>query len=401
MTGSRVIRIAAKGEGQTADGRYVALAAPGDIVEADGSLTRGPDHVDPPCRHFPVCGGCQLQHLSERALGEYVFGRVEGAALGQGLEPPAAEPAHLSPRNTRRRTTLHAQAIGKRVVIGFREQGSHRIVDMRECHVLAPELFALVEPIRRLLEAWNDRKLVVEAEMTLADQGVALGLNGLAADTLARTEALLDFARDQGLARLTLDNGFGPEATWEPDPVTVTLGETPVGLPPGAFLQATRDGEAALTGAAREWLAGSATIADLFSGLGTFAFALADAQTKVLAVEAARDAHLACQAAARANGRPVHALHRDLFRNPFRTDELDRFAAVVLDPPRAGAREQVAQIAASKVTRVCYVSCNPASWAKDAATLVAGGYRLAGLRAVGQFRWSTHVELASLFLREG
>lgn len=400
MSGTRVIRIAAKGEGQTADGRYVPLAAPGDIVEADGSLTRGPDHVDPPCRHFPICGGCQLQHLSERALEEYVFGRVEGAALGQGIEPPPAEPAHLSPANTRRRATLHAQAIGKRVVLGFREQGSHKIVDMRECHVLAPELLSLIGPIRQLLEGWGERKLVVDVEMTLADQGVALGLNGLTADNLARTEALLDFARQHKLARLTLDNGFGPEATWEPDPVTVTLGNTPVGLPPGAFLQATRDGEDALTGAAREWLGGSATVADLFSGLGTFAFALAGTQTKVLAVEAARDAHLACQAAARAHGRPVHALHRDLFRNPLRTEELDRFSAVVLDPPRAGAKEQVAQIAASKVARLCYVSCNPASWAKDAATLIAGGYRLAGLRAVGQFRWSTHVELASLFLRD-
>lgn len=400
MTGSRVIRIAAKGEGQTADGRYVPLAAPGDVVEVDGSLTRGPDHVDPPCRHFPACGGCQLQHLSERALEEYVFGRVEGAALGQGIDPPPAEPPHCSPPITRRRTTLHAQAIGKRVVIGFREQGSHRIVDMRECHVLVPELFALVSPIRQLLESWNERKLAVEVEMTLADQGVALGLNGLVADNLARTEALLDFARDHGLARLTLDNGFGPEAAWEPDPVTVTLGETPVGLPPGAFLQATRDGEAALTGAAREWLAGSATVADLFSGLGTFAFALAGAGTKVLAVEAARDAHLACQAAARAGGRSVHALHRDLFRNPLRVEELDRFSAILLDPPRAGAKEQVAQIAASKVAKVCYVSCNPASWAKDAATLIAGGYRLGALRAVGQFRWSTHVELASLFLRQ-
>lgn len=400
MTGTRVIRIAAKGEGQTADGRYIALAAPGDIVEADGSLTRGPDHVDPPCRHFPACGGCQLQHLSERALEEYVFGRVEGAALGQDIAPPPAEPAHLSPPNTRRRATLHAQAIGKRVVLGFREQGSHKIVDLRECHVLAPELLDLIAPIKRLLEAWSSRKLAVDVEMTLADQGVALGLHGIAADDLARTEALLDFAREHRLARLTLDNGFGPEATWEPDPVTVTLGGTPVGLPPGAFLQATRDGEDALTGAAREWLAGSATVADLFSGLGTFAFALAGPQTKVLAVEAARDAHLACQAAARGNGRPVHALHRDLFRNPLRTEELDRFAAVVLDPPRAGAKEQVAQIAASKVARVCYVSCNPASWAKDAATLIAGGYRLAGLRAVGQFRWSTHVELASLFLKD-
>jgi 23S rRNA (uracil1939-C5)-methyltransferase len=395
-----IVRIAAKGEGATADGRYVPLAAPGDVIEADGTLTPGPDHVDPPCRHFPACGGCQLQHLSERALADYVHGRVAGAARGQGLDPGEVAPAHLSPPSTRRRATLHAQAIGRRVVLGFREQGSHRIVDMRECHVLAPELFALVDPLRRLLETWLDRKLAADIDMTLADQGVSVGLTGLKADDLAKTEALLDFARDNRLARLTLDSGFGPESRWEPEPATVTLGGMPVALPPGGFLQATRDGEQALTDSAREWLAGAATVADLFSGLGTFAFALAGPKTKVLAVEAARDAHLACQAAARMHGRPVHNLHRDLFRNPLRVEELDRFAAVLLDPPRAGAREQVAQIAASKVARVVYVSCNPASWAKDAATLIAGGYRLAALRPVGQFRWSTHVELASLFVRE-
>jgi 23S rRNA (uracil1939-C5)-methyltransferase len=230
---------------------------------------------------------------------------------------------------------------------------------------------------------------------------VALGFTGLVADNLARTEALLDFARAHGLARLTLDAGYGPETTWEPDPATITLGGTPVSLPPGAFLQATADGEAALVAAAQDWLAGAATVADLFSGLGTFAFALAGPGTKVLAVEAARDAHLACQAAARMQGRPVHALHRDLFRNPLRAEELNRFAAVLLDPPRAGARDQVAQIAASTVARVVYVSCNPASWARDAASLVAAGYRLEGLKAVGQFRWSTHVELASLFVKSG
>ncbi|GAO55703.1 class I SAM-dependent RNA methyltransferase [Novosphingobium sp. MD-1] len=400
MTGpALIVRVAAKGEGATADGRYVALAAPGDVLEADGTLTRGPEHVDPACRHFPACGGCQLQHLSEKALVDYVEDRVAGAARGQGLEAEAILPAHLSPPHTRRRATLHAQAIGRRVVLGFREQGSHRIVDMRECAVLAPQLFALVAPLRKLLEGWNDRKLAVDIELALADQGVAVGLQGLVAEGLRQTEALLDFARDNGLARLTLDSGYGAETAWEPEPVTITLGGTPVALPPGGFLQATQDGEAVLASAARAWLADALTVADLFSGLGTFAFALAGPGTKVLAVEAARDAHLACQSAARMNGRPVHALHRDLFRNPLRAEELDRFGAVLLDPPRAGAREQVAQIAESRVPRVVYVSCNPASWARDAATLIAGGYRLAELRPVGQFRWSTHVELASLFLK--
>lgn len=401
MSSAPIVRVAAKGEGATADGRYVALSAPGDVLEDDGTLTWGPNHVEPPCRHFPACGGCQLQHLSEDALRDYVGDRVLGAARGQGLDPGVAEPTHLSPPRTRRRATLHGQAIGRRVVLGFREGGSHKTVDMRECHVIAPEILALVAPLRALLESWQDRKLAVDVEMTLADQGVALGLFGLAAENLTQTEALLDFARTHSLARLTLDTGYGPETTWEPDPATVTLGGTAVSLPPGAFLQATADGEAALVEAAKGWLDGAATVADLFAGLGTFAFALAGPGTKVLAVEAARDAHLACQAAARTKGRPVHALHRDLFRNPLRAEELNRFAAVLLDPPRAGAREQVAQIAASTVGRLVYISCNPASWARDAATLVAAGYRLAGLKAVGQFRWSTHVELASLFVREG
>ena len=393
------MRVAAKGDGATADGRHVPLAAPGDTLEADGTLSFGPDHVEPPCRHFPACGSCQLQHLSERALAAFVNDRVAGGARGQGIEPGDMPSAHVSPPRSRRRATLHAQAIGRRVVIGFREQGSHKIVDLKECTVLAPALFALVAPLRVLLASRADRKLSVEIDLVQADQGVALGLTGFTAEGLAATEALLDFARDNALARLTLDSGYGPETVWEPEPLTVTLGGTPVSLPPGAFLQATADGEAALIAAARAWLAGAATVADLFSGLGTFAFALAAQGAKVLSVEAARDAHMAAQAAARMHGRTVHTLHRDLFRNPLRTEELDRFAAVLLDPPRAGAREQVEQIAASQVPQVVYVSCNPASWARDAATLIAGGYRLEALRAVGQFRWSTHVELASLFVR--
>ena len=160
-----------------------------------------------------------------------------------------------------------------------------------------------------------------------------------------------------------------------------------------------REGEAALVGAASEWLAGAKHAADLFSGLGTFAFALSAGGAKVLAAEAARDAHLACKSAAGIAQRQVFAMHRDLFRNPLQADELGRFDAVLLDPPRAGAKEQVAYLAQSAVPRICYISCNPSSWAKDAAALVAGGYRLVKLRPVGQFRWSTHVELASLFVR--
>jgi len=390
-----IIRVAAKGDGVTASGRHVAFAAPGDRVEADGAIQPGPHHAKPPCRHFPHCGGCQLQHLDEPALAQFVSDRVQHAARSQGLEPAVFAAPHLSPPRSRRRATLHAQPAGGKVMVGFREAGSHRIVDLAECHVLRPELFALVAPLRKLL-AIRRGKWWVDIDLTLADQGVDCGLNGFAIDGLEATESALAFARENGLARLTVDPGFGAESVWEPEPVTITLGGARVSLPPGAFLQATADGEAALVASAREWLAGCNAVADLFSGLGTFAFAL---DARVAAYEAARDAHLGCRAAAVRSGGRVEAFHRDLFRNPLGPAELASFEAVLLDPPRAGAREQVARIAASGIERAVYISCNPASWAKDARVLAEAGFRLAELRPVGQFRWSTHVELASLFVR--
>jgi 23S rRNA (uracil1939-C5)-methyltransferase len=338
-----------------------------------------------------------LQHLDEETLAGFVRDRVLNAAAGQGLEPEQVAPVHLSPSRSRRRASLRAINGGGRPLIGFSEAGSHRVVDLRECHVLAPELFALVEPLRHALGT-RGGKYAVAIELTLADQGVDCAIGGLELDGLEQTEAMLDFCRNQELARLTLDQGFGPEAFWEPVPVTVSLAGIPVELPAGAFLQATLDGEAALVSAAQEWLAGSGQVADLFAGLGTFAFALAGSG-KVLAAEAARDAHLACRSAARRAGLAVEAVHRDLFRNPIRAEELRGYDGAVLDPPRAGAREQVAQLATSGVPRIVYVSCNPSSWARDARMLADAGYRLAELRPVGQFRWSTHVELASLFIR--
>ncbi len=395
--GEEIVRIAARGDGVTASGRHVALTVPGDRILPDGAIAPGPHHAAPPCRHFGTCGGCELQHCDDAVLARFVTDRVAYAAEAQGLQPETLHPAHLSPPQSRRRATLHAINGGGRPLIGFREAGSHKLVELRECHVLAPELFALVDPLRKLL-AGRKGKYAVDIALTLTDQGVDVGAKGLTLDGLAETEALLDFARDQRLARLTLDQGYGPEAMWEPEPVTVSLAGVPVGFPPGAFLQATADGEAALAASVRAWLEGAKTVADLFSGLGTFAFALAG-PAKVLAAEAAQDAHLACKAAAGRMQKSVHALHRDLFRNPLQVAELNRFDAVLLDPPRAGAREQVKLLAESTVARIAYVSCNPISWARDAALLQAGGYRLAHLRPVGQFRWSTHVELVSLFIR--
>ncbi len=401
--GELIVRIAAKGDGATESGGHFAGTAPGDRVLEDGSTIPGPHRITPPCRHYGRCGGCQLQHLDDEVLAQFVTDRVANAATGQGLVPDLIAPPHLSPPATRRRASLHAASMGGKIVLGYREKASHRMVDLTECPVLLPELAALIGPIRKLLAQMSSRKgqggrVAGDIEFAMTEQGPDVAIKGITVEGLTATEALLDFARDHGLARLTLDQGYGPEALWEPEPVTVMLGGVSVAFPPGSFLQATADGEAALVAAARDWLGASGTIADLFSGLGTFAFALAG-PAKVLAVEAARDVHMACKAAAGRAQRPVHSMHRDLFRNPLQPDELGKFDAVLLDPPRAGAREQVAHLAESNVARIAYISCNPSSWARDAATLVAGGYQLRELRPVGQFRWSTHVELASLFVR--
>lgn len=393
-----IIRLAAKGDGVTASGRHIAGAVPGDGVDESGTIAPGPHHTAPACRHFGICGGCQLQHADDIVLADFVRDRVVNAAKGQGLEPGEVLPVHLSPPFTRRRAGLHALRTHKGAVMGYREGGSHRVVDLAECPVLHPALTALIAPLRAFIAEHGPAKAMVGIDLTLADQGVDVALSHFPLEGLGPTEAALDFARAKGLARLSIDQGYGPETVWEPEPATVTLAGVPVNLPPGAFLQATQDAEARMSADAAEWLAGVGLVADLFAGLGTFAFALRSGR-KVLAVEAERASHFACKAASAQVGSSVLALHRDLFRSPLEPAELNRFDAVLLDPPRSGARAQVAEIAASTLTKVVYVSCNPSSWARDAAVLAEAGFRLTQLRPVGQFRWSTHVELVSLFER--
>ncbi|MBX3561732.1 MAG: class I SAM-dependent RNA methyltransferase [Sphingomonas sp.] len=384
--GAEIVRLAARGDGVTADGRHVAMAAPGDRVAPDGAVTPGSHHADPPCRHFPECGGCQLQHVDDAAYRDYLQDRVVAALAAQNMAASDIREPHLSPPLSRRRASLKAAG----GTIGFNAEKSHRIVDMRECHILRTELFALVAPLRRLL---NKR---ASASLTLADQGVDLLIEGIAVEGLARTEAMGTFAAEHRLARLAVDDGYGAQTLWEPEPVTVTLGGVAVPLPHGAFLQATADGEAALVAAVREAVGEARLVADLFAGLGTFALALAG---RIYAAEGARDAALALKNAANAAGRTIFVDHRDLFRRPLDAAELNRFEAVILDPPRAGAREQVEALAASQVPAVAMVSCNPATFARDAKALADGGYRLDWVRPVGQFRWSTHVELAARFSR--
>ncbi|HEX8841455.1 MAG TPA: class I SAM-dependent RNA methyltransferase, partial [Sphingomicrobium sp.] len=363
---------------------------PEDAVLDDGALAFGPHHQEAPCHHFPECGGCQLQHADDEAYRGYLISRVETALAQHGLSTNIHEP-HLSPPRTRRRATLRALRVGQGAVLGFNAEKSHRIVDMRECHILRPELFALVEPLRRLLRGLLPPKRTAEVQLTLVNPGADVLLKGVEAKGLDATEALTAFGAEQRVARLSIDQGLGPETTFEPEPVTVTLAGTAVGFPVGGFLQATEDGEAALVEAVRKVTTGR--IADLFAGLGTFALATG----ATYAAEASRDAAAALKRAAPA----MTVEHRDLYRRPLDSGELARFDSVILDPPRAGAAEQVAQLSASSVARIAYVSCNPATFARDAKALVDGGYKLGWVRPVGQFRWSTHVELAACFTRGG
>ena len=260
-----IIRIAAKGDGVTAEGQHVAFAAPGDLVREDGTLQEGPHHSAPPCRHFGKCGGCLLQHCDEETLARFVSDRVTHAAAGQGLSPQLVAPPAMSPPHSRRRASLRAINGGGRPSIGFNAAGSHNLVNLSECHILAPELFALIEPLKRCFAPLKG-KYSIDIELTKVDQGVDCGLKGFMPEGLDQTEDLLEFCRDNGLARLTLDAGYGAEGFWEPEPVTVTLGGVPVAYPSGAFLQATAHGEAALVGAAREWLGDCEHVADLFLG---------------------------------------------------------------------------------------------------------------------------------------
>lgn len=396
-TMKEIVRVAARGDGVTMDGQHAAGAVTGDLILSDGTVKHGPHHITPPCPHFGKCGGCQLQHANEKVLRQFVTDRVLNAAEGQGLAPGEVLPTHLSPPQSRRRATLHAMRVQRGSILGFREAGSHRLVDLKQCEILRPELTQILPALRKFVANHGSRKNA-DIDLTLVDQGVDCAIRNLEIEGLTATEAVLELAQSEGFARLAIDQGYGAETMWEPEPVTISLSGLAVGYPSGAFLQATKDGEDRLVADAKDWLNAKGKIADLFAGLGTFAFALAG-QSRLLAVEAARDTHLACKSAASLAQMQVHALHRDLFRNPLQAEELNNFDAVLLDPPRAGAKEQISLIGNSKLDTVAYISCNPMSWARDARQLCDAGFRLEKLRAVGQFRWSTHVELASLFVR--
>jgi 23S rRNA (uracil1939-C5)-methyltransferase len=401
---------------------YVPATAPGDRVRVrlepprgEGRrgrvlerLATGPETVAPPCQHFGRCGGCTLQHLAEPAYRRWKLDQVRLALSRAGL--PAPEPLTLAatPPGGRRRAAFAVTVAGGRVLAGFAERLSHRLVDLETCPVLAPELMALLPVLRRHLPPVLGERGNLDAVACQLEGGLDLLLVGPPVLTLAAREALAALAEEADLARLSWQPkpGARPEPLAARRPAAIRFGPALVEPPPGTFLQPAREGEAALVQAVLEGVAlaqGGATapVADLFAGCGTFSFPLAAGGRPVHAVDGDEAALAALSRAARPHltGTPLKltSQRRDLFTDPLTPAELAGFAAVVLDPPRAGAAAQAAALAASGVPVVVAVSCNPATFARDARTLAAGGYVLERLSVVDQFLWSAHVELVAVF----
>lgn len=397
-TSTPILRFAARGDGVTADGRHVPGAIPGDHLASDGALLPGPNRVVPACRHFGDCGGCQLQHVPDPLLADFARDRIVEPLARVGLVPTEVKATHLSPQHTRRRVALRATRTQGEVRLGFNAAGEHRIVDLAECPVMHSDLARLLPPLRQVLAPCLAEGSAIAVTLTLTDNGVDLLLGNLQANDVPAVAGLAEFAAAHGLARVSVDGALGVETQVRRADPCVSMGGVPVALPPAAFLQATADGEAALVSAVRSIVGKAKRVADLFSGCGTFSFPLAQ-KARVTAVDGTGPAIRALERAARCAGMAVAVQHRDLFRKPLSADELNAFDAIVIDPPRAGAEAQMGQIAQSRVPVVAAVSCNPATFARDARMLARGGYTLRRIWPVAQFRWSTHVELVAEFRR--
>ena len=384
---------------------YAAGLLPGEVAEgalagdrlADLRIvTPSPHRVRPPCAHARSCGGCQLQHVSDGFLAGWKQGVVAQALAQQGLEAPFRGPIATSAPATRRRATLSGRRTKGGVLLGFHARASDLIIPVPNCRLLHPDLMAGLPALEALVTLGGSRSAEVQLTVTRSLTGLDLAVTGgKPADATLRMD-LARLAERHTLARLTWD---GETVAQRAEPL-VAIGAARVALPPGAFLQATEEGEAALQSAVAAAVGPARRVADLFCGLGTFSLPLA-AQAEVRAVEG--DAALATALDRAARSAPglkrITPEMRDLFRRPLEPDELRGLDAVVIDPPRAGSEAQCARLAASAVPVIAMVSCNPATFARDARILCDAGYRLDWVQVVDQFRWSVHVELAARFSR--
>jgi 23S rRNA (uracil1939-C5)-methyltransferase len=404
-----VERIGADGDGVAAlpDGTrtFIPGTLPGEIVRVhDGAVeicAASPDRVTPPCPHFGVCGGCALQHWRDDAYIGWKSGLLEAALHRAGFsEVPITAAARTRPRS-RRRMDLAIRRHGGTLTLGLHAARGASVVDLHACHVLHPTLFALIAPLRQALRSLSALRREGSAVVNLLDSGPDLLLRGDADATAADRTRLTEFARTHGLVRISVARGGGaPETACLLRPPVVTFSGIAVSPPPGAFLQASREGEQAIVGAVLAALPPKGRVAELYAGCGTLTFAMAR-NARIAAFEGDAASAAALQSAANAAGLAgrIEATQRDLARRPLVAKDFSAFAAVVLDPPHAGAAAQVAEIAASGVPRVIYVSCNPAALARDARELRQAGYRLMSAFPVDQFLWSARLESVVVFVR--
>ncbi|WP_405404242.1 class I SAM-dependent RNA methyltransferase [Paracoccus sp. Ld10] len=400
-------RLGRKGDGVALSDGARALAPlvlPGEVIEGEAHdgrvaapriVTPSPDRIRPICGHYRACGGCSLMHATDAFTTAWKTNVVMTALSAHAIAAPDPQ-VHVSPLNSRRRAVLSGRRTKKGATVGFHARASDVIVDLAECHVLRPQIMAALPLLRRIVATGASRA----AELSLV---VIHGPGGL--DVAVRGGKPMEPTLFQALAALA-DEGDLARLDWDGQSITRRAPALPMGRghvvpPPGAFLQATEQGEAALLNAVRTTLDGALRVADLFAGCGTFTLPLAE-QASVHAVEGLAAPLSALDSAWRAAPglNRVTTEVRDLARRPLMPDELVRFDAIVIDPPRTGADAQMRQIAAARVPVLAAVSCDPVSFAKDARNLADAGYTIDRLWVVDQFRFSPHVELvAALTLR--
>ena len=404
-------RLGHRGDGVAAspDGPiYVPGALPGETVEVD-SVAGHPDrrrllHIERPsaeriapiCPHFGVCGGCAVQHWDLARYRAWKRDLVVEALRQAGLDAPVADliDAH---GEGRRRAVFHARRGTHDVLeVGFSASRAHRLVAIDRCPVLAKSLDGAIDTAWAIAEAIGPMRKPLDIQVTGSDAGLDIDVRGCGPLPPDLMTALASLAGKRDIARLTRHG----ELIAQLRAPTVRVGKATVHLPPAAFLQATAEGEAVLARLVIAACAGAANIADLFAGIGPFALRLAETAQ----VFAADDDEVALAALKRAATtapglKPVATETRDLFRRPLGVAEFKRFDAVVFDPPRQGALAQARELAGSGVPFVVAVSCNPATFARDASELVRGGYRLTSVTPVDQFRYAAHVEIVAQFAK--
>lgn len=348
------------------------------------------------CIHFGVCGGCTLQDIPRDAYRAKKRDAVVRALATNRLDASDVADVVEVPPATRRRAVFKIAKRNGTVVLGFHALKSHTVVDMRECLVLTPDLVALVAHLRQLMNVLLANGQNAEAHVAAVDNGIDVAARSNVQLKPALIRSIADAAPGMGVIRVLWNGALAFESAAP----TVHFGKALVKLPPHAFLQPTREGEALLRSRVLAATSGAKTVADLFSGCGTFSLALAE-YGQVRAVEkdgAMLDALLAATKSTQGL-KPVAGTRRDLFKTPLTSAELARFEAVALDPPRAGALTQVVQLAKSKVARIAYVSCSAGSFARDARILIDGGYQMGTITPIDQFLWSEHIELFAPFSR--